>query len=189
MLTSHLIKRGLGLQTIVPDETINYGDRDLPWITKNMKQPTEKNRICRNLAKPKCSGMGNNVSHFERFNTVQNKLNSLIAESKQKIYTKIATTLPTSQNVSWINPIFWQNNFITDFRQKPERFNSFLANQCLSINSNSKIATDSFLFTDKSLSNVPFADNNIVKITNGVNPNKAYGHDIISIHMTKIFGN
>lgn len=154
-----------------------------------MKHVTEKNRINRNFEKLKCSGMGNNVSDFKIFNTLQNKLNSLIEESKQKNYTKIATTLATSKNVSWITPIFWQNNLIADLRQKPKSFNSFRSNQCLLISNNSKIATDSFLFTDKFLSNVPFTDNNIVKIINWLNPNKTYGHDIICIHMTNVFGN
>ena len=123
-----------------------------------MKQLTQQNRICRNVAKLKCSGMGNNVSDFERFNTLQNKLNSLIVKSNHcyevsqskyfigQFHCSTLTSLLTSKNVSWITPIFWQNTFITKIRQKSESFNSFLANHFLSINNNSKIATDSFLW-------------------------------------------
>ena len=95
-----LLKRDQAIQIIVHYEILNCDDRDLPWITKIVKQAIETNRIHRNLAKFKSSGMGNNVSDFERFDTLHNKLNSLIAESKQKNYAKIATKLVTCKNVN-----------------------------------------------------------------------------------------
>ena len=93
-------KRGLALQIVVSYEKINCDDRDLPGITKDVKQLTEKDRIYRNFVRLKCIGMGKNVSNFERFNTLQDKLNFLIAESKKKNYAKIDTRLATSKNVN-----------------------------------------------------------------------------------------
>ena len=40
----------------------------------------------------------------------------------------------------------------------------------------------------KSLSNITFTDSDIGKIIKGLYPNKAHGHDMISIRMLKIGG-
>ena len=42
--------------------------------------------------------------------------------------------------------------------------------------------------TDKSLSNISFTDNDIGKIIKSLDPNKAHGHDMMSIRMLKTCG-
>ena len=42
--------------------------------------------------------------------------------------------------------------------------------------------------TDKSLSNISFTDNDIGKIIKSLDPNKAHGHDMMSIRILKICG-
>ena len=42
--------------------------------------------------------------------------------------------------------------------------------------------------TDKSLSNISFTDNDIGKIIKCLDPNKAHGHDMMSMRMLKICG-
>ena len=72
-------------------ETMNHDTRDLSLITKSVKQLIkEKNRMNKNLVKLRCSLSDNSVSDLETFKTLQNKLTSLIASSKQKYYTKAA---------------------------------------------------------------------------------------------------
>ena len=44
------------------------------------------------------------------------------------------------------------------------------------------------IFTDESLSNITFADKDIGRITSGLDPSKAHGHDMMSICMLKICG-
>ena len=41
---------------------------------------------------------------------------------------------------------------------------------------------------EKRLSNVQVANDNIIKIRNNLDPNKAYGHDMISTRMLKLCG-
>ena len=68
-----------------------------------------------------------------------------------------------------------------DFREKAELCNSFFANQCSFVRNSSVLPTDFELFTDKSLPNIPFAGNDIGRITSGLDPNKAHGHNMTSI--------
>ena len=63
-----------------------------------------------------------------------------------------------------------------------------LFSQSSFIKNGSKLPQLHFL-TDKRLSTVKFLSNGILKIIQNLNPNKAHGHDKISIRMLKICGN
>ena len=67
--------------------------------------------------------------------------------------------------------MFHQNRYITKHKDKAELFNNFFANQC-SLIKNSRFGSD-----------------DIAKIIQKLDPNKAHGHDMISICMLKICGN
>ena len=86
------------------------------------------------------------------------------------------------------SPVFFASvcRSIFDFREKAELFNSFFANQCSLITNTNKLPTSCGSLTDKSLSNIPFTDNDIGKIIKGLDATKAYGHDMMSIRMLKI---
>ena len=79
----------------------------------------------------------NNSSNLERLSFLQRNLSSLIETSKQEYFSKIAKKLCdpsissktywyilksflTDIKVPWISPVFHENKFITDFRQKAE---------------------------------------------------------------------
>ena len=95
----------------------------------------------------------------------------------------------TGKKVPCIPSIFHQNRFITDFRGKAELFNSSFANQCSSVQKSSVLPTDFELFRDKSFSNIIFTDNDVGRIISSLDPNKAHGHDMMSIRLLKICGN
>ena len=97
-------------------------------------------------------------------------------------------SLLTGKKVACIPPIFHNNEFITDFREKTELFNSFFANQCSLITNTSVLPINCESLTDKFLSNISFTDNDIGKIIKSLDPNKAHGHDMMSIRMPKICG-
>ena len=75
-----------------------------------------------------------------------------------------------------------------DFREKAELFNFLFANQCSLVQNSSVLPTDFELFTDQSLSNITFTDNDIGRIISSLDHNKAHGHDMMSICMLKIYG-
>ena len=76
---------------------------------------------------------------LEKFKTLQNQLNISIEESKEKYYTKLSSRSAsplTSRKTYWsilksflnnkkslcIPPLFHENKFITDFKEKAELF-------------------------------------------------------------------
>ena len=160
-------------------ETCN--DRDPPWMTRFIKKAIrDKNLLYQRFVKN--TDFTNNDSNLERFRSLQNNLNNTTETTKHQYFATIAKKLSdpninsktywsilkcflTGKKVPCIPPIFLENRFITDFREKAELFNSLFANQCSLIRNRSVLPTDYEFFTDKSLSNTTFTDNDIQKIT------------------------
>ena len=84
-----------------------------------------------------------------------------------------------------IPPLFYENRFVKDFK-KAELFNSFFAKQCTVINNSNIMPSELLLKTDKFLSNITFSSNDILKIIQNLDSEKAHGFDRISIRMLKI---
>ena len=100
-------------------------------------------------------------------------------------YWLILKAFLNNKKIPCIPPIY-HNNYITDFKEQAEIFNSFFAKQCTIVKNTSQFPTDSLKRTNNCLSTVPFAKDDIVKIKRNRDPNKAHGHDMISIFMFKI---
>ena len=75
-----------------------------------------------------------------------------------------------------------------NFRGKAKLFNTFFAEQCSLPKNNSKLPKNLLFLTEKRLSNVQISNDNIIKIINNLDPNKAHGHDMISIRILKLRG-
>ena len=120
----------------------------------------------------------NKASNLERFCSLQNNLTITIETAKQQTFAKKSKTLfdpnissetywsilksfLTGKKVPYFQPIFHENRFITNFRAKAELFNTLFANECSLVRNSSVIPTDFELFTDKSLSNMTFTDQDI----------------------------
>ena len=87
------------------------------------------------------------------------------------------------------SPTVPHGNFITNFRQKAELFNSFFAEQCSILQNSSKLPTSLAPQTDQSLTSINFSQDDTLKIIQNLNPNKTHGPNKISIRMIKICGN
>ena len=87
-----------------------------------------------------------------------------------------------------IPPLFNQNKYVTDFKKKAELFNCFFAKQCSIINNSSEPPSSIWKKTDKSISTVTFTSDDIATLIENLDPNKAHGHDMISIYMLKLCG-
>ena len=72
--------------------------------------------------------------------------------------------------MSLIPPLFHENRFITDFKEKAELFNSFIPNQCSLLKNCSKLPSNLRYVTDKILRTINFTADNIEKITVFLNP-------------------
>ena len=103
-----------------------------------------------------------------------------------KAYWALLKIFLNNRKIRVIPPLFHNSKFITDFKEKAELFNSFFAKQCSLIKNESKLPPRLHFLTDKRLSMVKFVNNDILKIIQNLNPNKAHGHDKISIRMLKL---
>ena len=98
------------------------------------------------------------------------------------------TTILDDKKIPCIPPIYYNNNYITNFKEKAQTLNDFFAKQCMLVENLTKLPTNSFKRTNNLLSTISFAKDDIAKIVKNLNPNKAYGFDMISIRMLKICG-
>ena len=85
-----------------------------------------------------------------------------------------------------ILPLFENNEYITDFKNKAELFNSFFANQCSLINYNSQLPRTLSCKKNERLSTVKITNDDILKVIANLYPDKAHGHDKISVRMIKV---
>ena len=110
---------------------------------------------------------------FKSYCSLQYELRISIEESKEKYYTKLLSRLAdplTSPKTYWsilktflnnkkipcIPPLFHENKFITDFKEKAELFNHFFVNQCFLLSNNSVLPTDLPQLTNKCLDSIHF---------------------------------
>ena len=91
-----------------------------------------------------------------------------------------------NKKIPLIPPLFHENRFIIDFKEKAELFTSFFSKKCSLITNNSKLPTSPSYLTDKRLSAFTFSTDDKGKIIRSLNPNKTQGHDNVSIRMLKL---
>ena len=84
--------------------------------------------------------------------------------------------------------LFYGNSFAISFTKKTELFNSFFAKQCTVINKGDSLPSELLLKTDQFWPKIIFSSDDILKIIQNLDSEKAYGHDRMSIRMLKIWG-
>ena len=91
-----------------------------------------------------------------------------------------------NKKITCIPPLLHENKCIIDFRRKSEIFNTIFAKQCSLINTCSELPTTLTKKNHESLSTIRFTSDDVLNIIKNLNPNKAHGHDMISIRMVKL---
>ena len=104
-------------------------------------------------------------------------------QKSAKLYWALLKSFLNNRKIPVISPLFHRNKLIADFKEKAE---PFFAKECFLIENESRLPPRLHLVTDKRLSIVKFVNNDILKIIQNLNPNKAHGHDKISIRMLKL---
>ena len=157
----------------------------------------KKNAIYKNYLKNNKSNQSSAT-----FQSFQSQLSSLITNLGNKYYSKVAKklldpstspktycsilkTFLNNKKIPVIPPIFHDNKFITDFKQKAETFNSHFSKQCTPLINNSKIPSECPRKSN-CLSSITFEINGIDKIIKNLDPNKSHDHDRLSIRMSKL---
>ena len=91
-------------------------------------------------------------------------------------------------NVPVIPPLLENNKLITDFKLKTNLLNGFFNQQCTTVDNPSSVAKNIFSEAEKRLSTFEICNDDIVKFIRLLYPNKAQGHDGLSIRMLKLCG-
>ena len=133
------------MSNFIPNEIVTIDNRDPPWINNkiksSIKNKTEYFKIC---VKP------NNPESIRHFEQMQDTLQKSIEISKQKYYFKLSRKLAvnkinpkcywsilksflSNKKIPCIPPLIHNNQFVVDFKEKSELFNSFFAKQCTHI--------------------------------------------------------
>ena len=95
-------------------------------------------------------------------------------------------TILNNKKIPCISPVYHNNSYITDFKEKVQIFKNLFATL---VENTSKLPINSFKRTNNLLSTISFTKDGIAKIIKNLNPNKAHGFDMISIRKLKICGN
>ena len=87
-----------------------------------------------------------------------------------------------------IPPLFINNRFILDCREKAKHFNDFFSQQCMPI-INSSVLPNSFFLTGKKIEQLTIGNEEIIELIRNINPDKATGSDSISGQMLLLCDN
>ena len=78
------------------------------------------------------------------------------------------------------------SQFVVDFKEKSELFNSFFARQCTNIETGSSLPTQLLRRINESINTINFNENDILNVIRMLDSSKLHGHDQISIGMVQI---
>ena len=111
-----------------------------------------------------------------------------MTQKSPETYWSLLKLFLNIKKIPIIPPLFHENKFMTDFKEKVEFFNAFFAKQCSLLDNSSSLSNKLNYLTEKCLTNIRFSKDFIAKIKQNLDPKKAHGHDQISIRMLKICG-
>ena len=93
---------------------------------------------------------------------------------RPKACGSVLKTFLNNKKIPCIPPMYHNNNYITDFKEKAQTFNDFFAKQCRLVENASKLPTDSFKRINNLFSTISFTKDDIAKIIRNLNPNRAH---------------
>ena len=92
------------------------------------------------------------------------------------------------EKVPCIPPSYNNNRYVTDFKEKCQIFNSYFSEQCTLLKNICTLPNICSKHANNILDTIIFSKEDIYKIIKNLDPNKAHGHDMISIRMIKLCG-
>ena len=183
----------------IPNKVLTFNDSDPPWFNDQIKRLIKlKNDLlvlylqngkkhAEYLMLQDASQQISDLIQSSRddyFSRLAKKLNN--PQTSAKAYWKILKTFVNGKKIPSIPPLLENGKYVTNFSTKANVFNTFFAQQCTDVVTNSSIPTDQNFLTNNRLSNINFDTEDIKNIIDKLDPNKAHGHDGISIRMIQL---
>ena len=112
------------------------------------------------------------------------KLNN--PNTSTKCCWSLIKTLLNGKKVPCVPPIYNNNRYVTEF--KCQHFHSYFSEQCSILKNIRTLPNTCSKHTNNILDTIIFSKEDIYKIIKNLDPNKAHGHDMISIRMIKLCG-
>ena len=188
------------MSNFIPHEIKKILPRDNPWITKPLKAMIKrKNRLYKNYKKH--GYKADDKIRLDNFrlecqNAIEDAKNAYMTElgnklhnqcTSGKIYWKIINKVLNKSKAPKVPPLFVENNFILNCREKAELFTQFFCKQCSPLITNSVLPALTYK-TDERFGQFQVTTNDIIPLISNINPNKASGSDGISAKMLLLCG-
>ena len=110
------------------------------------------------------------------FFRISEKLNN--PNTSTKCYWSLIKTLLNGKKVPCVPPIYDNNRYVTDFKEKCQLFNSYFSEQCTLLKNISTLPNTCSKHTNNILDTIIFSKEDIYKIIKNLDPNKARGRMI-----------
>ena len=123
-------------------------------------------------------------SQFAYYRRIASKFND--PNSAPKTYWSILKSFVNGKKIPLIPPTLVKDQLVTNFLEKANLFNEFFTQQCNTIENDSTLPNDLVFETTERISSFDISKDEIPKIIRSLDPNKAHGHDGISIRMLKL---
>ena len=113
----------------------------------------------------------------------------MIRQQVVKTYWSIMETFFNGKNVLLIPSLLFIGAFVTDFQEKTNIFNSFLAKKCTLVSNNCVWPNKFTYITEERIHSITFSESDVIKIIRALHVNKVHGHDNVSVRMIKLCTN
>ena len=105
--------------------------------------------------------------------------------TSSSIYWSILKTFTINKKMSLTPRLLINNKLESGFKKKGNHFNNFLASKCLPVSYDSALSMPVNFNSTTSLNEINFNDEDLLKIIQGYDINKAHGHDNLSVRIIK----
>ena len=121
----------------------------------------------------------------EQFGNISHKLSNKTRNPKQ--YGSLLKIILNGKKRPCIPPIYRSVKLVSDIKKKCDLFKSYFEEQCTALVNDSKLPSVLTVHTESLLESFYFSAGHIRDIKK-LDPNKAHGHDMMSIRMLKLSG-
>ena len=184
-------------RNFIPNKVILCDDKEPAWVNEEVRLLIKQKKLMFRIQRKNSDfdiGILNKLSEdltnaitnlkLAYYRRIASKLND--SNSAPKTYWSILKSFVNGKKIPLIPPILVKDQLVTNFLEKANLFNEFFTQQCNTIENDSTLPNNLVFETTERISFFDIPKDEITKIIRSLDPNKAHGHDGISIRMLKL---